>query len=187
MAKERLQDLADSGLVERVRDGDGEAFAEIVHRHGRRLRALVHRLLIDDSAADDVMQETYLRAFRAMSRFRGDASLGTWLHRIAHNVAMDHLRRRRPTTVQPADDGPEPVWSGPDPGDVACARRVAAQALGTLNAGQRAVAQLVCCDGLDYAAAAAALGLPLGTVASRLNRARAALRTPMDARARDAA
>lgn len=180
MARQGLADLSDARLVEQVREGDDDAFAEIVRRHDRQLRALLYRLLPNEASPDDVLQDAYLRAFRALPRFRGDASLGTWLYRITHNVAMDHLRRRRVTEVQPDPEAPDAVWSGPDPGDVASTRQVLTEALGRLNAGQRAVALLVYRDGLDYEQAATALDLPLGTVASRLNRARSALRRSLD-------
>jgi RNA polymerase sigma-70 factor (ECF subfamily) len=173
---QRLLELSDKRLVERTLQGDDDAFTEIVRRHDAPLRRLVRRLLSGDDGVDDVMQETYLRAFRALPRFRGDASLATWLHRIAHNASVDHLRRRRGADVRRAEDGPEPVWSGPDPGDVAAARTVVAEALGRLTAGHRAVSLLVDCDGLDYAEAAAVLHLAPGTVASRLSRARFQLR-----------
>ena len=181
MAMPCLEDVSDVRLVERVREGDGDAFAEVVRRHDRQLRGLVHRLLADECAVDDAMQETYLRAFRALPRFRGDASLATWLYRIASNACMDHHRRRRFVHVPPPDDEPEPVWPGEDPGDVVVARDVVAQALGKLTSDQRAVALLVDRDGLDYAEAATVLRLPPGTVASRLSRARAALRGSLQA------
>jgi len=183
MASEGLAGLADAALVERVRNGDDEAFAEIVRRHDGRLRVLAHRLINDQASVDDVLQDTYIRAFRAFPRFRGDASLATWLHRIAHNACMDHLRRIRRTIaeVQPADDAPEPVWLGPDPGDVAASRSAVDQAIGRLTPNERDVVLLVCRDGLGHAEAAAVLRLPLGTVASRLSRARAGLRQAIQA------
>jgi RNA polymerase sigma-70 factor, ECF subfamily len=182
MAMQSLEDLADRGLVDLVRNGDGDAFAEIVRRHDRQLRGLAHRLLLDDEAVDDVMQEAYLRAFRAMPRFRGDASLGTWLYRITSNACMDHLRRqRRWADLQAQADGPEPVWTGADPGEVASTTGAVNQALQRLNPDQRAVALLVDGDGLDYAEAAVVLRLAPGTVASRLSRARAALRRSLEA------
>src|SRR3712207_4182656 len=114
MAMQPLEHLTDRALVELVTNGDGDAFAEIVRRHDRQLRGLAHRLLRDDEAVDDVMQEAYLRAFRAMPRFRGDSALATWVHRITSNACMDHLRRRRWTELQAAAHGPEPVWTGED-------------------------------------------------------------------------
>lgn len=182
MAMQSLEGLADLRLVERVRDGDGDAFAEIVRRHDRKLRGLAHRLILDDGAVDDVMQEAYLRAFRAIPRFRAEASLGTWLYRITSNACMDHLRsRRRRAEPQAPADGPEPVWTGEDPGEVASTAGAVSSALKKLNPEQRAVALLVDADGLDYAEAAVVLRLAPGTVASRLSRARAALRRSLEA------
>lgn len=181
MAMQSLGDLADVELVARVRDGDDDAFAEIVRRHDRRLRGLAHRLLSDDGAVDDVMQDAYLRAFRAIPRFRGEAALATWLYRITSNACMDHLRRRRTTDLQPPADGPEPVWPGADPAEVASTSAAVHQALRKLTPDQRAVTLLVDGDGLDYAEAAVVLRLAPGTVASRLSRARAAMRRSLEA------
>ena len=180
VAHNTLEELSDTDLVDRAREGD-DAFAEIVRRHDQQLRGLVHRLMADDGSADDVMQEAYLRAFRGLPRFRREASLATWLYRITYNVCMDHLRRR-PSHERPrSDEVPEPVWPGRDPGDVATVRRTVSQALAELHPDQRVVAQLVDGNGLDYAEAAMVLRLPPGTVASRLSRARAALRRSLEA------
>jgi RNA polymerase sigma-70 factor (ECF subfamily) len=182
MAMQSLDGLADLGLVERVRGGDDDAFAEIVRRHDRKLRGLAHRLLLDDGAVDDVMQEAYLRAFRALPRFRAEASLGTWLYRITSNACMDHLRsRQRRAERQAPADGPEPVWPGEDPAEVASTNGAVFHALRKLNPDQRAVALLVDGDGLNYAEAAVVLHLAPGTVASRLSRARASLRRSLEA------
>ena len=185
--KESLGDLSDARLVAEVGEGDGEAFAELVRRHDRQMRGLVQRLIPGPDPVDDLMQEVWLKVFRALPRFRGEASLSTWLFRVTHNVCMDHLRRRRPAEVAPADESAEPAWPGADPGDVVATRGVLVQAFGRLTQEQRAVALLVDGDGLDYAGAANVLHLATGTVASRLNRARAELRRSLSAAMVDAA
>jgi len=120
--------MTDMELAGDAGRGDGDAFAEIVRRHDDRLRRRIDRLLPFGRATDDVMQEVYLRAFRALPRFRGDASLKTWLYCIASNACVDHLRRRKVIEV-PGEDWPEPVWSGSDPGDIASTGDVVTRAL----------------------------------------------------------
>src|SRR5436309_1979289 len=74
---------------------DAEAFVELIERHDVSHRRLAFRLLGDRDRMDDVLQEAYARAFRALSRFRGDSSLETWLYRIVYNACVDDLRRRK--------------------------------------------------------------------------------------------
>lgn len=150
-------------------------FVAIVRRHDPALRRLVTRMLVDRSRVDDVLQEAYVRAHRALPRFREEADLGTWLHRITYNCCIDELRaaKRRPHPLEAVPDAPDPT-SGPG-------RRVAVQqavraALARLPEDQRAAVVLVDGEQLDYTAAATALGVPRGTVASRVARARRVLR-----------
>ncbi len=186
MAQRRWAELTDMELADHAGRGDGDAFAEIVRRHDHRLRGFVRRLLPFGQGTDDVMQEVYLRAFRALPRFRGDASLKTWLYRIASNASVDHLRRRRVVEVH-GDDWPEPVWPGSDPADVASTGDVVTRALALLSPRHRAVALLIDCDGLNYEQAAAVLQVTTGTVKSQLSRARSHLRQAISAATPDAA
>lgn len=161
-------------VIDRARRGDQEAFAAVIRHYDPGLRALTFRLLGNRDLMDDVLQEAYVKAFRALPRFRGDARLGTWLYRIAYNACMDELRRSRHGRELPLD---EALPSGSaDPGDVAAGRGDLAQALATLPPEERAAVLLVDAQGFDYRESARVLGIPEGTVASRLNRARATLR-----------
>jgi RNA polymerase sigma-70 factor, ECF subfamily len=163
-------------IVDRARRGDQEAFAAVIRHYDRGLRSLAYRLLGDRDRMDDALQEAYLKAFRALPRFRGDSKLGTWLYRITYNVCLDELERSSRTTHLPLTEVPEPAGTTP-PADEALSRREAlAYALDSLNPDDRAAVLLVDADGFDYRAAGEILGVPAGTVASRLNRARAALR-----------
>jgi RNA polymerase sigma-70 factor (ECF subfamily) len=81
--------------VERARSGDAEAFRPLVERYGQQLFRVAWRILGDEGAAEDAVQETFLRAYRSLSRFDDRAQLGTWLHRIAANTAIEILRKRR--------------------------------------------------------------------------------------------
>jgi RNA polymerase sigma-70 factor (ECF subfamily) len=82
-------------LVARAAGGDEEAFRTVVHRHSRRLYELAYRITRERARAEDVVQETFMKAYRALHRFDGRASLASWLHRIAVNTALDASRQRR--------------------------------------------------------------------------------------------
>jgi RNA polymerase sigma-70 factor (ECF subfamily) len=172
----------EASVLERARTGDARAFAEIVRHYEPRLRPLAYRLLRDRDRTDDVLQNAYVQAFRALGRFRGDASLGTWLYRITYNACLDDLRRNRRTVVPlEREERPEVAVDHGDPADVAAERGDLAAALARLSPDLRAAVILVDADGLDYTEAAKVLGVPPGTIGSRLNRARAALRQAMQA------
>jgi RNA polymerase sigma-70 factor, ECF subfamily len=159
-----------------ARSGDPDAFLRLVEPHDRGLRALAYRMLRDRDRMDDALQETYVLAFRGLPRFRGDASFSTWLYRIAYNVALGELRRSRRLHVVGFEDVGEPPDRGPDPAEEVALRAGLAAALAELSPEDRAAVVLVDAQGFDYRAAGEILGVPVGTVASRLNRARTALR-----------
>lgn len=166
-------------LVARACDGDGAAFGAVLRHYDSRLRALAFRLLGDSDLTDDVLQEAYVKAYRALPRFRGEADLGTWLYRIAYNACMDELRRGRREDL-PLEMAERAASPGGDPGERAGEAAALSDALAALPAQDRAAVLLVDRDGLPYARAAEVLGVPAGTVASRLNRARAALRAALE-------
>lgn len=160
---------------------DATAFVDLVRRHDRGLRALAWRLLGDRDRMDDVLQEAYVKAYRALPTFRGDAGAApsTWLYRITYNACLDELRRQRRVVLLPLDDAvarPDP--SG-DVGDRVVRSQRLADALDALPPDHRAAVLLVDGEGFDYASAADALGIPEGTVRSRLSRARARLRAAL--------
>jgi len=159
----------------RARRLDADAFVELVLRSDRRHRRLAFRLLGDRDRMDDVLQDAYVRAFRALGSFRGDAALETWLYRIVYNACIDDLRRRRPSGELPLDDRDAPDLAPAAPED----RLDLAAALAALPDELRAVVLLVDAEDLSYAEAAEILGVPAGTIASRLNRARAHLRAAL--------
>ena len=157
--------------------GDGEAFAVIMRTYAPRLRATAHQVLRDDQLVDDVLQDVFIAAYRGLPRFRGDAALSTWLHRITYTTCAQYLRRARrraqfagPATSDQRDPGVA------DHAEVLGDRQRVRDALGRLPAEQRIVVLLVDRDGYDYRAAAKVLRIPRGTVASRLSVARTHLR-----------
>jgi RNA polymerase sigma-70 factor (ECF subfamily) len=157
-----------------------EEFWSLVEPHDRGLRALAYRLVGDRHLMDDVLQEAYLKAFRALPSLRGREALGTWLRRIVYNAAMHHLRGR--SRVLPLEEVPDRPDPAPDPADVAVGRRDLAAALTALPTDMRAAVLLVDAEGLSYEEAGAIIGVPKGTVASRLSRAREILRRALEAR-----
>ena len=162
-------------LAERpVETLDADAFTGLLKEHDRLLRSLVYRLMGDRDVMDDVLQEVYLKAFRARASFRGESSTATWLYRIAYNTCLDELRRRGRWQQDELDEAlPDPR---PDPGEQVALRGDVAAALAALPVEQRAAVLLVDLHGLDYAAAGAVLGAGAGTIGSRVSRGRAALR-----------
>lgn len=159
-----------------------DAFITMIQHYDRPLRALVFRLMGDRDVMDDVLQDVYLRAYRALPSFRGESAPGTWLYRIAYNVCIDELRRRQRQPRVPLDDMHDEPHDGIDPGDLAAMRGDVARALGELPHDQRAAVLLVDAHGFDYARAGDILGVPPGTVGSRVSRARSALRLALGGR-----
>lgn len=134
---------------------------------------------------DDALQDAYLKAYRALGSYRGDAAFGTWLHHIVRNTCLDHLRReyrRHEVALELIVSIPDPR-SGPD--DQAVGRSDIATALAALPVDQRAIVVLVDGEGMTYGEAASLLRTNPGTVASRLSRARVTLRAALGADPRE--
>ncbi len=158
--------------------GDTDAFGVLYARHRDRMWALALRTLRDPDEAADAVQDAALSAFRRAGTFRGDAAVGTWLHRIVVNACLDRLRRRRSRPVDlVADDRILESLSEPSPheGDRRQTVLDVRAALSTLPADQRAALLLVDMAGYSVAEAAELLDCPAGTVKSRCARGRARL------------
>src|SRR5262245_46916341 len=167
-------------VLARARRGDREAFAAVIRHYDPGLRSLAYRLLGDRDRMDDALQETYVKAFRALPRFRGASGLGTWLYRIAYRACLDELERSRRSRAVAIDDEHEPIDPQPDVAETVAERTVLAEALAALPPEDRAAVLLVDAQGFDYRSAGEVLRVPVGTVASRLNRARATLRRALE-------
>ncbi|MGH2700510.1 MAG: RNA polymerase sigma factor [Actinomycetota bacterium] len=167
-------------LVARARDGDVDAFYSLIDRHDRELRRLAYRLLGDRDAMDDALQDSYLKAFRALSRFSGESSFRTWLYRIVYNTCLDEMRRKRKMGLVPIEAASNRSDGRADPGEVAAENIDLAAALASLTPETRAAVLLVFVDGMDYQSATEVLGVSRGTLASRLHRGRAHLRRALD-------
>lgn len=164
--------------------GDRAAFETLVQRHQARIHRLVRILVGDDwSDAEDLTQETFIRAYRGIGQFRHTSTFRTWLHRIALNVIWSYRtrRRQRPLAVPVIDhDGeshaPEVATSADDPEMALIRRQAIDQALAAVSTEARAVVILRDVQGLEYHEIAEITGVPIGTVESRLFRARRRLR-----------
>ena len=172
-------DVADT-VLDKARHGDPAAFEQLVRHYDPMLRSLAYRMMGDRTAMDDVLQDAYVKAFRALPDFRADATVGTWLYRITYRTCLDALRaegRRRTTSMDDTDRLADPAA---DPARQVAQRADLARALDSLPPDQRAAVLLIDAEGLDYTAAAEVLGVAPGTIASRLSRARATLRRALD-------
>jgi RNA polymerase sigma-70 factor, ECF subfamily len=166
----------DAAVLERAKRGDQGAFASVIKHYDPGLRALAYRLLGDVDRMDDALQEAYLKAFRNLSSFRGESRLGTWLYRIVYNTCLDELARSKRVVQLPLEDASDPPDAGTEFAEAVADRSGLAAALAALTPEERAAVFLVDAQGFDYRSAGNVLGVPEGTVASRLNRARAGLR-----------
>lgn len=168
----------DAELLAAHTGGDPDAFGELVRRHQDRLWGVALRTLRDHDEAADAVQDALISAYRAAGRYRGEAAVTTWLHRIVVNACLDRLRRRRvrPTVELPGEGPGEPV----EPRDRVAERDTAIvvqDALAQLGEDQRAAITLVDLHGYAVAEAAEILGVPQGTVKSRCARGRLQLAT----------
>jgi len=165
----RLDAASDEWLAGRAARGDEAAFEQLVLRYQDRLYTLAVRVTLNEADARDCVQEGFVSAWRAMERFRGDARFSTWMYRIVLRKAYDVLDRRK-RQAEPTDEVPA-TFSEPS----VEARLDIEAALAGLDVDFRVVA--VACDvlGMSMEDAGDALGLPAGTVKSRLHRARARL------------
>jgi len=179
---------ADALLVERVKQGDQRAFALLVAKYERRVQRLLSRLVRDSAEIEDVTQEAFIKAYRALPQFRGESAFYTWLYRIAINTAKNYLatKSRRPVTVgefQGADDGEffdlgDVVEDNNTPDAVLHSRQVAEAvnaAIEALPEDLKAAITLREIEGLSYEEIAQAMDCPIGTVRSRIFRAREAI------------
>ena len=168
-----------SAILAAARAGDQDAFTSLVEHYDPRLRALAYHLLGDPHQTDDALQDAYVKAFRGLHTFAGRSALSTWLTRITYTTCIDHLRRRARLVLVPDLEPEQALPNSPDPTEDLAGRTWVRDALRRLPPEQRAVVVLVGVQGLDYQQAAEILGVPSGTVASRLSTARTVLRSAL--------
>jgi RNA polymerase sigma-70 factor (ECF subfamily) len=177
----------DQLLVERVQRGEKKAFELLVVKYQRKIIRLLSRLIRDGAEIEDVAQEAFIKAYRALPQFRGESAFYTWLYRIAINTAKNHLvaQGRQPTVTDRPDDGDSETFDETDqlsdintPESVLASRQIAE----TVNAAMldlpeelRTAIQLREIEGMSYEEIAEAMNCPIGTVRSRIFRAREAI------------
>lgn len=181
---------AERDLVRRARSGDREAFADIVRRHQRRVYGVALRMTRRHEVADDVVQETFLRAFKSLHAFDEGRPLGPWLGKIAVNLSINHLkgptRREQALYTEDTPEGPVKLGDREEGGPVETdphrsleSERFAealAAAVARLAPEHRSVFVLKVVEGMRYEDIARTLEISPGTVMSRLSRARAKLK-----------
>ncbi len=161
----------ESSCLTAARQGELWAMEQLYHCHQPQIYALCYRLLERAEDAEDAVQATFVRAFRALPRFRGESSARTWLYRIATNEALGMLRRRRDAPpIEEADP------ASPDGAAAVLERLAVRAALARLTPDHRAILVLRAWEELSYTEIAGVLGISLPAVKMRLNRARAEFR-----------
>jgi len=173
-------------LVDAARGGEAEAFGAIVRRHQKRVFRLASHLLRSSAEAEDITQETFVRAYGALSRFDGRSEPFTWIYRIAVNLSLNAIRARKTTRSSAPPDDPQVEGllfqargSGATPADATQDRELALaliDGLGELSETLRTTLIMVGVDGLSHAEAGKILGCPEGTIAWRVHEARRKLR-----------
>ena len=176
----------DDQLIQATLGGSREAFGHLVRKYQDRLFNGMVQITRDPVEAEDVVQEAFINAFTKLSSFRGKSAFFTWLYRIAYNVAISRMRKKKPTVSLGGQDeskalqlpGDEPA---PDAGMQSEEQaKQLMQALGCLSEEHRSILVLREMDELDYEAISEILDLPIGTVRSRLHRARSQLNEQLE-------
>ena len=179
-------ETADAVLVERVRNGDSAAFDLLVLKYQHRILKLVGRYVRDPVEAEDVTQEAFVKAYRALPRFRGDSAFYTWIYRIAINTAKNHLAAMSRRTPVGGLSSVDEVLHDHDPAFADRAtperhvlteeiRQTVVDVLAELPEDLRTAVSLRELEGMSYDEIAATMECPIGTVRSRIFRAREAI------------
>ena len=193
-ARQHLPERTDRELVTAAREGDAEAFGLLVRRHQRRVYRLAVHLLKSGAEAEDVTQDTFVRAYGALDRFDGRSEPFTWIYRICVNLSLNALRSRKTRRASSPDDPRvEGLLIDNRPAAGSPARSSADKQLGRalvegideLSDTLRTTLVLVCIDGLSHAEAGEVLGCPEGTIAWRVHEARKKLRGMLSERGFD--
>ncbi len=174
----------DRQILQEIRDGQPRRFAALVDRHKDRALTLAVRIVGNREEAEELVQDSFVRAFRSLDEFRGDARFGTWLYRIVYNVCMTKVIRRKDRDIPPGDLGDEVP-----PGELASPesdiltrledeelRRFIGRAIELLPEKQRTAVTLFYVQEMTYEEIAQITGQPMGSVKTHLFRGREALR-----------
>jgi len=186
---QKFAPVADCDLVTRALAGRDESFEELVRRYQRPIVSYVYRMTGNYESALDLTQEVFIKVYSSLARYRPEYKFSTWIYRIAHNTAIDHLRKHSTreqeleTTTPEGETYERPYASGaptPEEESVQAARRAEIEdVIGALPAGYRELIVLRHAHDMSYDEIAQVTGLPLGTVKNRIFRAREAMRLPL--------
>lgn len=181
--KLKQPEISDRELVERALLGEEEAYRWLVDRFKRPIYSVLMRLVNDSGLAEDLTQETFIKAFRFLSSYDQERRLASWLFRIAHNTALDHLRRKRPATVtlETEDQDEGSLMAVLEDETVARPERAAEgkqqvrhleAALAELSLDEREIILLRFSEGLSYQEIADVTGVAMGSVKTHIHRGR---------------
>ena len=176
--------MTEARLVAHALAGSQPAFEQIVRRYQRPVISLIARMIGDRAAAEDLAQDTFVKAHRSLAAFDATRRLSSWLFRIAHNTALDALRRSRPVVVSlddPAGSVDAAVPPSPDPVEQEALGRALEAALARLRPDFRAAVLLRYQEGLPFDQIGAVLGIPEVTARSHVHRARKELARELSA------
>ena len=187
--------LTDQQVIERARKGRESAFRELIGRYERPVFSLIYRLVRDRERAEDLAQETFIKVLNALDRYDPSYKFSSWIFKIAHNTALDHLRRKEPDTLsihgsphaRTADEveatSLTPVSTTETPEEYTASREIGEvmeQAIGRLRPEYRTAIILCHIEGRAYEEIAQIMDVPLGTVKTYIHRARNELRTQLE-------
>jgi len=167
-------------VVRRAQQGDVEAFESLYRAHGPAVFAVARRMVGDEREARDLVQDIFVRAWERLASFRGDSSLGTWLHRLAVNLVVEKLRAARRDVLRFTDDDADAAPTPRSDADAIDARLDLDVALATLPAGARVVFVLHDLEGYSHEEIAQMTGIAAGTARAQLWRARRHLMKKLD-------
>jgi len=176
----REKKLHEKELLDKARSGDHSAFKELVQKHEHQVASTVIGMLGQTAEADDIGQETFIRFYRSLHRFRGDSSVGTYLTRIAINLCLNEIKRRKRNKHLTSSNSNIDIDAFPDTkrkNEKKEARTIVQQAIQQLDPKFRTVVVLRLIDGYTSKETSKILKLPIGTVLSRLARAQIKLKT----------
>jgi RNA polymerase sigma-70 factor (ECF subfamily) len=180
MAKNRADDRL---LVQRIRDGDPDALRVVVERYQERIFALIFGIVRDAHEVEDVAQEVFLKVYTRIRAFDERSQFFTWLYRVAVNAAKDHVKKRIRRPAVALDEADSLAGGGEDPESHAArgeTSRLVREAIDALPLRYREVLALRELEGLSYDEIASVLGISIGTVESRLHRARSRLKRKLE-------
>jgi len=183
--------LSDQEVIERAREGRESAFRELIRRYERPVFSLIYRLVRDRERAEDLSQDTFIKVLNALDRYDPSFKFSSWIFKIAHNTALDHLRRKEPETLS-IDGSPHastadeleatvltPASTRETPDEFTASREIGGhieRAIGGLRLEYRTAILLCHVEGRPYEEVARIMDVPLGTVKTYIHRARNELR-----------